>query len=76
MRAGPLGTIVLDAAAVRQGGGSVAIEMTGGEIVNERGTVVTFRQRCEECGYVLVFARLLDPDGVPDLAGLFEPQLR
>ena len=30
----------------------MAIEMTGGEIVNERGTVVTFRQRCEECGYV------------------------
>ena len=25
----------------------MAIEMTGGEIVNERGTVVTFRQRCE-----------------------------
>jgi ribosomal protein S27AE len=32
-----------------------AIEMTGGEIVNERGTVVTFRQRCEECGYVFDF---------------------
>jgi ribosomal protein S27AE len=31
---------------------AMAIEMTGGEIVNERGTVVTFRQRCEECGYV------------------------
>jgi NAD-dependent SIR2 family protein deacetylase len=30
----------------------VAIEMTGGLIVNERGTVVTFRQRCEECHYV------------------------
>jgi acetone carboxylase gamma subunit len=30
----------------------MAIEMTGGEIVDERGTVVTFRQKCEECGYV------------------------
>ena len=30
----------------------MTIEMTGGEIVRERGTVVTFRQRCEECGYV------------------------
>src|ERR687885_519256 len=30
----------------------VAIEMTGGVIVDERGTVVTFRQKCEECGYV------------------------
>ncbi len=27
-------------------------EMTGGEIVNVRGTVVTFRQKCENCGYV------------------------
>ena len=34
------------------GGGSVAIEMRGGVIVDERGTVVTFRQKCEECGYV------------------------
>jgi hypothetical protein len=34
------------------GGGSVAIEMTGGVIVDERGTVVTFRQKCENCGYV------------------------
>ena len=34
------------------GTAGVAIEMTGGLIVNERGTVVTFRQRCEECGYV------------------------
>ena len=33
-------------------GGWMAIEMTGGKIVNERGTVVTFRQRCEACGYV------------------------
>jgi predicted Zn-ribbon and HTH transcriptional regulator len=31
---------------------SVAIEMTGGVIVDERGTVVTFRQKCEKCGYV------------------------
>ena len=30
----------------------MTIEMTGGEIVRERGTVVTFRQRCEECCYV------------------------
>jgi len=30
----------------------MTIEMTGGEIVRERGTVVTFKQRCEECGYV------------------------
>ncbi len=46
-------TIVLDAAYGNlSGGGSVAIEMTGGVIVDERGTVVTFRQKCEECGYV------------------------
>ena len=45
-------TIVLDAADGNlPGGGSVAIEMTGGVIVNERGTVVTFRQKCERCGY-------------------------
>jgi hypothetical protein len=31
---------------------NVAIEIKGGLIVNERGTVVTFRQGCEECGYV------------------------
>lgn len=30
----------------------MAIEMMGGKIVNERGTVVTFRQKCETCGYV------------------------
>ncbi len=30
----------------------MAIEMTGGVIVDERGTVVTFRQKCERCGYV------------------------
>jgi hypothetical protein len=30
----------------------MTIEMTGGEIVRERGTVVTFRQRCEKCGFV------------------------
>ena len=30
----------------------MAIDMTGGLIVNERGTVVTFRQRWEECSYV------------------------
>ena len=30
----------------------MTIEMTGGEIVRERGTVVTFRQRCEACGFV------------------------
>src|SRR5215212_6212612 len=33
----------------------MAIEMTGGKIVDERGTVVTFRQKCEECGYVFDF---------------------
>ena len=33
-------------------GSDVAIEIEGGLIVNERGTVVTFRQRCEECSYV------------------------
>ena len=33
-------------------GSDVAIEIKGGLIVNERGTVVTFRQRCEECSYV------------------------
>lgn len=27
-------------------------EMTGGKITNVRGTVVTFQQRCENCGYV------------------------
>lgn len=30
----------------------MAIEVTGGIIVNERGTVVTYRQKCERCGYV------------------------
>ncbi|MGI9049277.1 MAG: hypothetical protein ACR2GU_07890 [Rubrobacteraceae bacterium] len=30
----------------------MAIEMTGGKIMDERGTVVTFRQKCESCGYV------------------------
>ncbi len=29
----------------------MAIEMTGGVIVDARGTVVTFRQKCERCGY-------------------------
>jgi hypothetical protein len=33
-------------------GSDVAIEIEGGLIVNERGTVVTFRQRCEECDYL------------------------
>ena len=26
--------------------------MVGGKIVNERGTVVTFRQKCDNCGHV------------------------
>ena len=30
----------------------MAIEVRGGVVVRERGTVVTYRQRCEECGYV------------------------
>ena len=30
----------------------MAIEVTGGIVVNERGTVVTYRQKCERCGYV------------------------
>jgi DNA-directed RNA polymerase subunit M/transcription elongation factor TFIIS len=30
----------------------LTIEVTGGIVVNERGTVVTYRQKCEECGYV------------------------
>ena len=30
----------------------MTIEMTGGKIVNERGTVVTFQQKCESCGFV------------------------
>jgi hypothetical protein len=30
----------------------VTIEMKGGLIVNKRGTVVTFRQKCEERGYI------------------------
>jgi hypothetical protein len=38
-------------------GGGVAIEMTGGVIVNERGTVVTFCQKCEECGHVFDFKK-------------------
>lgn len=29
----------------------MAIEMKGGVIVRERGTVVTYRQRCEACGH-------------------------
>jgi rubredoxin len=35
----------------------MAIEIIGGEIVRERGTVVTFRQKCEECGYVFDFEK-------------------
>ena len=30
----------------------MAVEMVGGKIVNERGTVVTFRQKCGNCGHV------------------------
>ena len=30
----------------------MTIEVKGGVVVRERGTVVTYRQRCEECGYV------------------------
>jgi len=37
---------------ISYGGGALAIEVTGGIVVNERGTVVTYRQKCEECGYV------------------------
>lgn len=33
----------------------MAIEMVGGEVVEDRGTVVTFRQKCENCGYVFDF---------------------
>ncbi len=33
----------------------MAIEMVGGEIIRERGTVVTFYQKCENCGYVYDF---------------------
>jgi len=29
----------------------MAVEMTGGMVVRNRGTVVTYRQRCAECGY-------------------------
>ncbi len=29
----------------------MAIEMVGGVVVRDRGTVVTYRQRCGECGY-------------------------
>lgn len=35
----------------------MAAEMKGGEIVRERGTVVTFRQRCENCGHVYDFEK-------------------
>jgi hypothetical protein len=31
---------------------ALTIEVTGGVIVNERGTVVTYRQKCEVRGYV------------------------
>ena len=33
----------------------MTIEITGGEIINDRGTVVTFRQKCESCGFVYDF---------------------
>lgn len=33
----------------------MTIEMVGGKIVNDRGTVVTFRQKCENCGFVYDF---------------------
>src|SRR5215211_5694775 len=39
-------------AEIRREATAMAIEMTGGVIVDERGTVVTFRQKCESCGYV------------------------
>ena len=29
----------------------MAIELTGATLVSERGTIVTYRQRCEECGH-------------------------
>jgi hypothetical protein len=52
------GTIIFDIAmGTSQGGDSVAIELTGGVIVNERGTVVTFRQKCENCGYVFDWSK-------------------
>jgi rubredoxin len=38
--------------ATDEGRAGVAIEIKGGLIVNERGTVVTFRQKCEACSYV------------------------
>jgi rubredoxin len=43
------------AAIYHTSGGAVTIEITGGKIINERGTVVTFRQKCEVCGYVYDF---------------------
>lgn len=35
----------------------MAIEMIGGEIVRGRSTVVTFRQKCESCGFVYDFEK-------------------
>ena len=29
----------------------MAVEMTGGVVVRDRGTVVTYRQRCAKCGF-------------------------
>ena len=29
----------------------MTIEVNGGIVVRERGTVVTYRQKCDECGY-------------------------
>ena len=29
----------------------MAIEVYGGIVVRERGTVVTYRQKCDQCGY-------------------------
>jgi rubredoxin len=39
------------------GGAALAIKVTGGIVVNERGTVVTYRQKCEECGYVYDYSK-------------------
>ena len=49
MRSGRIG---LASRCVSYGGDALAIEVTGGVVLNERGTVVTDRQKREECGYV------------------------
>ena len=52
-------------------------EMTGGKIVNVRGTVVTFQQKCENCGYVFDWNKTtIVPATAPAKYGLSRARMR